>query len=524
MNDLIRIGTTELAGFLAAQLPELSQDWWKKHVEDRLSFQQQRMVQERGLSTLDQLDFAALLRVLDQNWYELSQALNLPREGRNWVKELQTVRNKWAHLSAQTVAASEIYRDADTLGRVLHMLGVEAASLELIESNKTDALAMMAKSQGMSASQGDPETTSMGLPTEPAQSSAAPTIFQVGELVALRSNLATVIPVIDVIPGDAECRYQVFQDNRKVTYYESQLQSLAPKEEARDRLDVVALRAYLTSLQLLSSSTTSLFSMRSGRVQFVPYQYRPVLKLIRADRPRLLIADEVGVGKTIEAGLIIKELRARMDISSVLIICPKALVAERKWYLEMKRFDENFIAIDGPLLRHCLQETYLDGEWPDQYAKAIVPFSLFDSDLLFGRGGRGRKKNEGLLTLDPPPTFDLVIVDEAHHIRNSETFLHQAVRYFCDNAQAAIFLTATPVQLGSEDLFTLLNVLRPDLVIDHSSFEQMAEPNRPINIAIQHCRSAKEGWQDEALMCLDEVAQTEWGRLFLLDIQQITGL
>lgn len=515
MNDLIRIGTTELARFLAAQLPELSQDWWKKHVEDRLSFQQQRMVRERGLSTLDQLDFAALLRVLDQNWYELSQALNLPREGRNWVKELQTVRNKWAHLSAQTVAASEIYRDTDTLSRVLIMLGVEAASLELIESTKTDALAMMAKSQGMSASQGGPETASTDMPSEPAQSSDSPTIFQVGELVVLRSNLAAVMPIIEVIPGDAECRYQVFQDNRKVTYYESQLQSLAPIEEVRDRLDVVALRAYLTSLQLLSSSTASLFSMRSGRVQFVPYQYRPVLKLIRADRPRLLIADEVGVGKTIEAGLIIKELRARMDISSVLIICPKALVAERKWYLEMKRFDEDFTAIDGPLLRHCLQETYLDGEWPDQYAKAIVPFSLFDSDLLFGGGGRGRKKSEGLLTLDPPPKFDLVIVDEAHHIRNSETFLHQAVRYFCDNAQAAIFLTATPVQLGSEDLFTLLNVLRPDLVIDHSSFEQMAEPNRPINIAIQHCRSAKEGWQDEARVCLDEVAQTEWGRLFL---------
>ena len=54
-------------------------------VENRLSFQEQRMVEERGLETLGQLDFAALLRVLDQNWYELSQALNLPREGRTWV-------------------------------------------------------------------------------------------------------------------------------------------------------------------------------------------------------------------------------------------------------------------------------------------------------------------------------------------------------------------------------------------------------------------------------------------------------
>ena len=199
----------------------------------------------------------------------------------------------------------------------------------------------------------------------------------------------------------------------------------------------------------------------------------------------------------------------------MLVICPKALVAERKWFAEMKRFDEHFTALDGPLLRHCLRETDLEGGWPEQYAKAIVPFSLFDSDLVFGRNGRGRRTDQGLLALDPPPEFDLVIVDEAHHIRNPETFLHQGVRYFCDNARAVVFLTATPVQLGSEDLFTLLNVLRPDLVIDRASFEQMAAPNPHINAAVQHCRAAKADWQEEARACLDEVAQTEWGRLFL---------
>jgi len=246
-------------------------------------------------------------------------------------------------------------------------------------------------------------------------------------------------------------------------------------------------------------------------VQFVPYQYRPVLKLIRADRPRILIADEVGVGKTIEAGLIIRELRARMDISSVLVVCPKALVAERKWYSEMKRFDESFTALDGPLLRHCLKETELEGEWPEQYAKAILPFSLFDSDLVLGSGTGGRK-DKGLLALDPPPKFDLVVVDEAHHIRNSETYLHQGIRYFCDNAQAVILMTATPVQLDSNDLYTLLNVLRPDLVIDPASFQQMAEPNGAINEAVKHCRLAQTGWEADARACLDRVAQTGWGR------------
>ena len=76
-------------------------------------------------------------------------------------------------------------------------------------------------------------------------------------------------------------------------------------------------------------------------------------------------------------------------------------------------------------------------------------------------------------------------------------------------------LTATPVQLGSQDLFTLLNVLRPDLVIDHASFEQMAEPNPFINSSIQHCRAARPNWQREANTALKEAVQTEWGRLFL---------
>ena len=342
-------------------------------------------------------------------------------------------------------------------------------------------------------------------------------LFEVGELVALQSEPSVLMPVIEVISAGAEYRYRVFHNNSKAIYYESQLQKAAVPADDHKAVTVQQLHAHLTSLQVLSPSTEKLFSLRSGRVQFVPYQYLPVLKLIRADRPRLLIADEVGIGKTIEAGLIIKELRARMDISSVLVICPKALVAERKWFTEMKRFDEQFISLDGPLLRHCVKETDLEGEWPEQYSKAILPFSLFDSDLVFGQKNGRSVKRGGLLDLNPPPKFDLVIVDEAHHIRNPETLLHQGIRYFCDNAHAVILLSATPVQLGSDDLFTLLNVLRPDLIIDDASFEQMAAPNRYINAAIQHCRTAGPNWQEQARESLHEAAHTDWGRLFLRD-------
>jgi ATP-dependent helicase HepA len=510
MNELAKLATIEFARFLESNLPTISVDWWSKNVIDRLSFQQQRTAQEKKFTSLRQFDLAGLLRVFDQNWFELTSQLNLPREARNWLRELQTIRNKWAHHSSEESPPSETYRDADTLTRLLEMIGAERSAIDAVNLVKSNALILVSQNAQSSVAPSTPATTISPEPT-PATSH----LFREGQLVALRSNPSIYMPVLEVLKGGAECRYRVFQNSAVTTYYESQLQAIAGGNSEPAIITKDELHACLTSLQILSPSTANLFSLRSGRVQFVPYQYRPVLKLIKSDRPRLLIADEVGVGKTIETGLIIKELRARMQISSVLVICPKALISERKWFNEMKRFDEHFTALDGSLLRHCLQETHIDGEWPEQYNRALLPFSLFDSDLLIGKQGASKAKNQSLLALDPPPKFDLVIVDEAHHLRNPETFLHQGVRHFCDNAQAVVLLSATPVQLGSDDLFTLLNVLRPDLVIDKASFAQMSEPNAHINQAVQYCRAADIDWQQHALACLDDVANTEWGRLFI---------
>ena len=135
---------------------------------------------------------------------------------------------------------------------------------------------------------------------------------------------------------------------------------------------------------MLHPSVNRLYSLNSGRIEYEPYQYRPVMKMISADRPRLLIADDVGVGKTIEAGLIIKELEARQQLDSILVICPKPLVVEDKWRIELKRFDEDFAHLDSATLRHCVDETRAEGRWPARYRKAILPYSLLDEKLLLG--------------------------------------------------------------------------------------------------------------------------------------------
>jgi len=106
-------------------------------------------------------------------------------------------------------------------------------------------------------------------------------------------------------------------------------------------------------------------------------------------------------------------------------------------------------------------------------------------------------------------------VDEAHHIRNVDTYSHKAVRFFCDHAEAVIFTTATPIQLGSNDLFVLLNTLRPDLIIDQESFAHMAEPNPFINKAVAMVRSQEPDWPARTLEALEQAAATSWGQAIL---------
>jgi ATP-dependent helicase HepA len=350
-----------------------------------------------------------------------------------------------------------------------------------------------------------------GVPRNPTGHS-----FAVGQTVALKSAPSRLGVVTGVAPSNREARYTVFIDGRMETAYASQLvPAEAQTEPTLSTLE--EFHARLTALQLVEPSLLNLYSLQAGRIDFIPYQFRPVLKFIRADRPRLLIADEVGVGKTIEAGLILRELQARRPLRSVLVICSKSLIIEEKWQTEMRRFDEDFIPLDGNALRYCLDQTDLDGEWPERYARAILPFSLFNEATLYGEtNGRQRvRRGKGLAQLDTPPRFDLLIVDEAHHARNPDTHLHQGLRLLADNAEAVVLITATPVQLGDNDLFSLLNLLRPDLIIDRPTFTRMAEPNPAVNTAIAFARTAGPGWQNGALAGLDGAAATEWGRAIL---------
>lgn len=485
--------------FLATHLPELGTDWWNRGAVSALTYQQRQVAQERGWSTLDDLDVAALLRVLDGNWDFFRQRNLLAYEARNWLKEAVSIRNRVAHESPGAKRdPMRDYRDLDTLALLAGALdppGEEARSLAQARNEVLSAL-----SPGQTAS---PAATAR-VATGGLASGAQVRLVARPEVIGL---------VSEVRGRGAERQVVVFHDGALHTYFESQVEPASIVVGAA--LDPAALRAGLTAELLLHPAPSRLYSFNSGRIDYEPYQFRPVMKLIQADRPRLLIADDVGVGKTIEAGLIIKELQARQKLDSVLVICPKQLVVEGKWRQELKRFDEDFVELDGQALRYCLDETRLEGQWPSRYRKAILPFSLLDERLLLG-DGEGRTTRHGLLSLLPPVKFDLVIVDEAHHVRNRDTWRHRVVDHLLGSAEAAVLISATPIQTGSGDLFSLLRLLRPDILTGPAEFDRMREPNSFIAAAEAIARKGAAGWTADALIELEQALATAWGAAVLM--------
>src|SRR5207253_2910384 len=145
--------------------------------------------------------------------------------------------------------------------------------------------------------------------------------------------------------------------------------------------------------------------LSNARVDPQLHQVSVALRALEKPQPRLILADEVGLGKTIEAGLILKELRARMgaDLARVLIIVPASLVSQWRFELQTK-FNELFVFLDGGEVARKRQERPNGNPW------TIDPNVICSLQL-----ARRETHSEDISTAP----WDLVIVDEAHHARRT---------------------------------------------------------------------------------------------------------
>ncbi len=500
MNEFMFRLNDKIGTWFNRILPKITNDWWNELVMNNLSDLQREQVIKNNIHEINGLDLASRLRVFDRNWFVITSYYFVNNRERANIRKMQEVRNSWAHITPNDITKVKVIDDVET---IIALMQVFDASMR--ETRDMEEFIFDVKEDHWIKKEEKKKPDVMAV----AENEAVDTDIAAGSVVCLTSNESVIGAVIGISGG----KYSVLINGEVQSFYREQIKLKISKKKSR-HVSLNRVRSALTAYQINNPGSSNLYSLNSARIDFVPYQFRPALKMIKSDSPRLLVADDVGVGKTIEAGLILKELEARSSINSVLVICPRPLVAERKWELEMKRFDENFTQLDGKSLIEAISETNRDGEWPDRYSKTIIPYSLFGEDTIMGtQASTGKKhKNLGLWELDPLPHFDLLIVDEAHNIRNANTWMYKGVELFCRNADAVVFLTATPLQNSNKDLYTLLNLLRPDVVIDKDTFDTMSEPNGYINNLLRIVRKQGDGWQEQGKAEITHILETSWGR------------
>lgn len=231
-----------------------------------------------------------------------------------------------------------------------------------------------------------------------------------------------------------------------------------------------------TTFKIRSSNNSTISSLKASKTLFRAYQFKPLLKFLNSPNRRLLIADEVGLGKTIEAGHIMLELKARRELNHVLIVCPKSL--QHKWKDELAfKFGLQFKIYDSQ------KELLADMQ---EHRVAVHAIVSYEKIRLKRSKDNGSKKEKG----DAPKDiidflsqhdfhFSLVLCDEAHRMRNSSTQTYKGAEIIMSQAGAAVFLTATPVMISTENLYNLLHLLDNTRYYNYQIFNNRLQENRP---------------------------------------------
>lgn len=232
-----------------------------------------------------------------------------------------------------------------------------------------------------------------------------------------------------------------------------------------------------TTFKIQNSNNSTISSLKASKTLFRAYQFKPLLKFLNSPNRRLLVADEVGLGKTIEAGHIMLELKARRELHHVLIVCPKSL--QRKWKDELAfKFGLQFKIYDSQ------KELISDMREQRVSVHAIVNYEKIrmkrhkDGDT--GKKGKDDMPKNIVDFLSAKDFhFSLVLCDEAHKMRNRETQTYKGAEIIMSQADAAVFLTATPVMISTENLYNLLHLLDNTRYYNYQIFDNRLQENRP---------------------------------------------
>ena len=288
--------------------------------------------------------------------------------------------------------------------------------------------------------------------------------------------------IVDVLPATrGRQTYMVMYSDGSI---KSDLEkNLTPKIDLDDAFERCKNRIYgsqseyclaNTTFKIFDSSNNTLSSLKASKTIFRAYQFKPLLKFLNSDNRKILVADEVGLGKTIEAGHILLEMKARGQLRNALIVCPKSL--QIKWREELlNKFGLSFKIYEKPKeLVEDLRERGLN-------LKGIINYEKIRSKVVKNKEKDEEHQMNPLLDYleNSERGFDFVICDEAHRLRNRETKSYRGARILFEKARALVMLTATPIMINEENLFNLLSLLQPDRFPNYQTFKSALDYNRP---------------------------------------------
>ena len=279
------------------------------------------------------------------------------------------------------------------------------------------------------------------------------------------------------------------------------------------------LRRNLTFIQLSGKLANVVYGMDATNTEFLAYQYKPVLNFLESPSNGLLIADEVGLGKTIEAGLIWTELRARYDARRLVVVCPAML--RDKWDFELRsKFGIDPVQLNATELANELRRNKND-------TPANKGFICSIQGIRPPTGWRDAKQTNGRIRLatvldqltESEPAIDLLIVDEAHYMRNPETRSASLGHMLREVSENIVLLSATPISNREDDLYQLLRLVDPDSFYTIDLFPQVLSANEPLlrarNLVLDPQSSGEE---------INEYIRDAMCHPLLTDNRQLQGL
>ncbi|MGH4026135.1 MAG: DISARM system SNF2-like helicase DrmD [Pseudonocardiaceae bacterium] len=311
--------------------------------------------------------------------------------------------------------------------------------------------------------------------------------LQPGSLVAIRGQ-KWVVSEVDPADGSTLVALQSVEDGR----YGDTLEVIWEVESGRQVLPSGSLpavtghgfdppdqlAAFLDAVRWSAVTSADVKTLqapfRSG-VAIEDYQLEPVARAVEAPRVNLLLADDVGLGKTIEAGLVAQELLLRHRTQRIMVVCPAGLTV--KWQDEMaEKFGIDFTIIDSERCARVRRD----------YGSAANPFNVYPLSIIslpWLRGPKAQRLLDEVLPADGPSyprTFDLLILDEAHHVAPAapkqiyavDSQQTKLIRRLAPHFTHRLFLSATPHNGYQASFTALLEIL------DDQRFARGVPPDR----------------------------------------------